>query len=295
MVGLFQKLRSRLGQGTKALGGKIFSIFRGAKISAEDREQLEALLYGADLGREAVAAILEAVGRERKDLPAAARAPLERLLAGSEGHPSIQSPPEVLCLLGVNGSGKTTVAAKLAAHFSRKGKKVLLGSCDTFRAAANEQLCLWAERLGVEIVRSRRGSDAAAVAYDALSAATARGKDLLILDTAGRLHTKEHLLEELVKLRRVLEKKWPEIPIHGWLVLDGHQGSNGLRQAEIFHSTFPLSGLVITKLDGSARGGAIVPIYRATKLPIYFIGLGESAEDLRPFSVDEYLDALLGE
>ncbi|MDR0340160.1 MAG: signal recognition particle-docking protein FtsY [Puniceicoccales bacterium] len=294
-MGLFKKLRLGLGQGTKVLGGKIRSLFRGAKISVEDREGLEALLYGADLGREAVAAILEAVGRERKDLPATARAPLERLLAGAERYLPIQSPPEVICLLGVNGSGKTTTAAKLAAYFSRRGKKVLLGSCDTYRAAANEQLCLWAERLGVEIVRSRRGSDAASVAYDALSAAVAREKDLLILDTAGRLHTKEHLLQELAKLRRVLEKKWPEIPIHGWLVLDGHQGSNGLRQVEIFHDAFPLNGLIVTKLDGSACGGAIVSIYRTMKLPIYFIGLGEGAEDLRLFSVEEYLNALLGD
>ncbi|MDR2664333.1 MAG: signal recognition particle-docking protein FtsY [Puniceicoccales bacterium] len=292
MVGFFEKLRRGLGRGAKALGGKISSVFGGKKISAEDREGLEALLYGADLGREAVAAILDAVGRG--DPSTAARAPLERLLAGSEGRLAIRSQPEVICLLGVNGSGKTTAAAKLAAHFTGEGKKVLLGSCDTFRAAANEQLCLWAERLGVEIVRSRRGADAAAVAYDALSAALARGKDLLILDTAGRLHTQDHLLEELAKLRRVLERKGPEIPIHGWLVLDGHQGTNGLRQAEIFHDAFPLSGLIVTKLDGSARGGAIVPIYRTMKLPIYFIGLGEGAEDLRPFSVAEYLDAILG-
>ncbi|MDR2667526.1 MAG: signal recognition particle-docking protein FtsY [Puniceicoccales bacterium] len=298
-IGFFRKIGQKLGQRAKAFGGRVVSIFAGKKLSAERVEDVEEMLYGADLGRETVEDIVKSIGKcgggDEKSLRGAIRCTLEKILDGSEGRLSIESPPEVICLIGVNGSGKTTSAAKLAGFMSKNGNSVLLGSCDTFRAAANEQLCHWAERLGVEIVRSKHGADAAAVAYDALSAAIARKKDVLILDTAGRLHTKENLLEELEKVRRVLVKRMPEARFHGWLVLDGHQGSNGLRQAQAFNEVFPLSGLVVTKLDGSARGGAIVAIFRQMGLPIYFVGVGENAEDFLQFSSGEYLDAILGE
>jgi fused signal recognition particle receptor len=298
-MGFFKRLGQKFGKKAAAFGEKVASIFSGKKLSAERIDDIEKMLYGADLGRETVADVLHSVeklsGSGDEAVRGAIRATLEKLLDGADGELQIKSPPEVICLIGINGSGKTTSAAKLAGALSKSGKSVLLGSCDTFRAAANEQLCHWAERLGVEIVRSKHGADAAAVAYDALSAAIARGKDVLILDTAGRLHTKENLLEELEKVRRVLVKRLPKGTFHGWLVLDGHQGCNGLRQAHAFNEVFPLSGLVVTKLDGSARGGAIVAIFRQMKLPIYFVGVGENAEDFLQFSTGEYLNAIVGE
>ena len=237
--GFFQKLGRKIGQRAKALGGKVASIFSGKKLSAERIEDVEEMLYRADLDRETVAAVVRSIEKTRDGGEEAVRTAVgntvAELLCGSEGRLEIQSPPEVICLIGINGSGKTTSAAKLAGLLSKSGKSVLLGSCDTFRAAANEQLCHWAEHLGVEIVRSKHGADAAAVAYDALSAAISRKKDLLILDTAGRLHTKENLLEELEKVRRVMEKRLPDGVFRGWLVLYGHQGCNGLRQAQAFN------------------------------------------------------------
>jgi fused signal recognition particle receptor len=197
--------------------------------------------------------------------------------------------------MGINGGGKTTTAAKLADFFTRQGSSVILGACDTFRAAANEQIDGWAGRLGVEIVRSQRTADPAAVAHDALCAALARKKDLLILDTAGRLHTDQNLLGELAKVDRVLRKQRPTGIFHRWLVLDGHSGTNSLHQAEAFHGALNLTGIIITKLDGTAKGGALIAIHRTLHIPIYFVGVGEGVGDLLPFSVDAYLDALFSE
>ncbi|MDR3316477.1 MAG: signal recognition particle-docking protein FtsY [Puniceicoccales bacterium] len=303
MAGFFKNLKRKLTQTVRSLSGKIKNIFAGVKLSAERLGEMEELLYQADFGRKTVESILDAVRESHsrnpklrsEEISAIARRILRDLLEGSEGSFSPQSFPETICLVGINGSGKTTTAAKLAILFARRGHGVLLGSCDTFRAAANEQISLWASRLGVEIVQSCHGADAAAVAFDALSAAVARKKDLLILDTAGRLHTKVHLLDELDKVQRVLRKKLPEGIFHRWLVIDGHLGTNSLRQAEIFHGAFQLTGIVITKMDGTARGGALVSIYSEWKLPIYFVGIGEGADDLRPFSIEEYLDALFGQ
>jgi fused signal recognition particle receptor len=194
----------------------------------------------------------------------------------------------------VNGSGKTTTAAKLAHRFQQEGRSVLLAACDTFRAAANEQIRIWSERLGVELVSSHLGADSAAVAFDAWKAAKSRGKDVLIIDTAGRLHTKGHLMEELAKLRRVIQKNDPTAPHVSLLVVDGSHGSNAIEQAKVFHQTFPLDGLVVTKLDGTSRGGSIAGIHRQLGLPIHFVGLGEKAEDLQPFSASQYADAVFG-
>jgi fused signal recognition particle receptor len=193
----------------------------------------------------------------------------------------------------VNGSGKTTTCAKLGNLFSEAGKSLTLGACDTFRAAATEQLKSWANRLDLEIVSGHHGGDAAAVAFDAYSSAQAKGRDYLLLDTAGRLHVKDHLMEELAKLRRVLQNRDPECPQHSWLVVDGSTGTNGLSQAKLFHEKFGLTGLVVTKLDGTSKGGALVSIYRELKIPVYFLGLGEQPDDLQPFSIDAYLDSLL--
>jgi fused signal recognition particle receptor len=197
-------------------------------------------------------------------------------------------------MIGVNGSGKTTTSAKLGWLLKQDGKSVMLAACDTFRAAAVEQLKSWATRLDLPILASHTGADAAAVAFDAWQAAKARGCDYLIVDTAGRLHTKSNLMDELAKIRRVLQKNDPTAPHHSWLVVDGSLGTNSIEQARVFHKSFGITGLVVTKLDGTSRGGAIVGIWRELKLPIYFLGLGEQPEDLQPFSAENYAKAVFG-
>jgi fused signal recognition particle receptor len=303
-MGFFDKFKKGLGRTTPALFkalGAIGGIFGGRKISQDDLDALEEALYGADIGVETATEILDKIkdayrnngelrGREAAEIGAAV---IRKVLEGAEGRiESFSSKPEVIALIGVNGSGKTTTAAKLASMYKSQGRKVLVGACDTFRAAANEQLVTWCERLDLELVASHQGADSAAVAYDAYDAAVRRGTDVLILDTAGRLHTKHNLLGELDKLRRVLQKRDAKAPHHRWLVLDGSIGSNSIEQARVFHKQFDLTGLVITKLDGTSKGGALVGIYREMRLPIYFVGLGESPEDLQPFSVENYANAL---
>ena len=216
-------------------------------------------------------------------------------MEGSEGElKTAQNAPTVICLVGVNGSGKTTTAAKLASLIKKSGKSVVLGACDTFRAAANEQIKTWAERLGVDLVASSHGADSAAVAWDAFQAAKSRGADFLILDTAGRLHNKENLMNELSKIRRVLEKNDPTAPQNSIIVVDGSLGSNSIEQAKAFDKAFKLSAMIITKLDGTSKGGALAGIYRQLKLPILYVGLGERAEDLQKFDVKAYCNSIFG-
>jgi len=283
--------------------GLVGGLFSGKVLLQEDIDSLEEALYGADIGVETATEILDRIReayRKEKNLRGqdAARIGAEvlrRVLSGAEGRlGAFEAKPEVIALIGVNGSGKTTTAAKLGYMFQQEGKGVIIGACDTFRAAANEQLRAWCDRLKLELVASQSGADSASVAFDAYDAAVKRGRDVLILDTAGRLHTKHNLLGELDKIRRVLQKRDPAAPQHRWLVLDGSIGTNSIEQARVFHKQFDLTGLVITKLDGTSRGGALVGIYREMRLPIYFVGLGEQPEDLQPFSVDGYVDALFG-
>ncbi len=306
MKSFFEKFKEGLKRTTptfyKAFGA-VGGLFAGKKLSAADVDELEEALYGADIGVETATEILDRIReayRKEKELRGQDAAKigaevLRRVLTGAEGRlDEFSAKPEVIALIGVNGSGKTTTTAKLGHMFMQDGKSVLVGACDTFRAAANEQLKSWCDRLGLELVASQTGADAAAVAYDAYEAAAKRGRDVLILDTAGRLHTKHNLLGELDKIRRVLQKRDASAPQHRWLVLDGSIGSNSIEQARVFHKQFDLTGLVITKLDGTSRGGALVGIYREMRLPIYFVGLGEGPEDLQPFSVDSYVSALFG-
>jgi len=182
----------------------------------------------------------------------------------------------------------------LAWRFKQDGRSVIIAAADTFRAAAIEQLQSWAKRLDLELISSHTGADSAAVAFDAWQAAKARGRDYLLIDTAGRLHTKSNLMDELAKIRRVLQKHDPSAPQHRWLVVDGSLGANSIEQAKVFHQSFGLTGLIVTKLDGTSRGGAIVGIYRQLKIPIYFVGLGEQPEDLQPFEIDSYAKAVFG-
>lgn len=297
---LIQKFKDGFRKTAKLFGalGGIFS----KKLDATSIEELEEALYGADFGVETTQEILDEIRRayaKDKDLHGREAAEigkrvLARVLEGAEAKfvPAPEHVPEVIALVGVNGAGKTTTSAKLAHLFMRGGNAVILGACDTFRAAANEQIAAWAERLGLDLVPGRHGADSAAVAFDTVQAARSRGKRIAILDTAGRLHTKSHLMEELKKISRVVAKLDTSAPHHRWLVVDGTLGSNSIEQAKIFHEAFGLTGLIVTKLDGTSRGGALVGIWRELRIPIYYVGLGEKPEDLQPFSVENYVSAI---
>jgi fused signal recognition particle receptor len=318
MFALFKKFKDGLTKTVAAIAAKTHGLFGGRKIDAASLEELEEALYTADFGVETTTEILEEIksaykkdpalqGRQAAEIGAAV---LRRVLTGAEGRldgggvsssgnsrgegtPPPRT-PQVIAMIGVNGSGKTTTTAKLAHKFKAEGQTVLVAACDTFRAAAVEQLKSWATRLDLDLVASHTGADAAAVAFDAWQAAKSRQKDWLIVDTAGRLHTKDNLMEELAKIRRVLQKHDPAAPQHRWLVVDGSLGANSIEQAKVFHKSFGLTGLIVTKLDGTSRGGAIVGIWRQLKIPIYFIGLGEQPDDLQPFSADTYARAIFG-
>ncbi len=303
MFGLFKKFKDGLTKTAQKLVASVGGLFGQKPIDAATLDQLEEALYGADFGVETTSEILEEIRtayKKDKDLhgreaAAIGAAVLRRVLAGAEGTLGpVGENPTVIALIGVNGSGKTTTCAKLAWKLKQDAASVTIGACDTFRAAANEQLRTWCERLDLELVASQHGADSAAVAFDAMAAAKARGRDYVLLDTAGRLHTKSNLMDELAKVRRVLQKHDPSAPHHSWLVIDGSHGSNAIEQAREFHRAFGLTGLVVTKLDGTARGGALVGIYRQLKLPVYFLGFGEQPEDLQPFSVDNYVNAVFG-
>ena len=303
MFSLLKKFKDGLTKTVAAIAAKTHGLFGGRKIDAASLDELEEALYTADFGVETTTEILEEIkaaykkdpalqGRQAAEIGAAV---LQRVLDGSEGRLGRGSGrPEVIAMIGVNGSGKTTTTAKLAHRFKADGQTVLVAACDTFRAAAVEQLKSWAARLEIDIVASHTGADAAAVAFDAWQAAKARDKHWLIVDTAGRLHTKDNLMEELAKIRRVLQKHDPSAPQHRWLVVDGSLGANSIEQARVFHKSFGLTGLIVTKLDGTSRGGAIVGIWRQLKIPIYFIGLGEQPDDLQPFSAEIYAHAIFG-
>jgi len=301
-MGIFSRFKKGLQKGAQAIQGAFATVTGKGRLDEDSLLQIEEAFYESDFGVETTEEILDSIREAHRtekefrgeDACKLARTILGRTLEGAEIELDLSqsNSPEVLCMIGVNGSGKTTTCAKLAHRLKAEGKKVVLGACDTFRAAATEQLKSWADRLDLEIVVGHHGADSAAVAFDAYSAGESRGHDLVVIDTAGRLHVKDNLMDELAKMKRVLRKRNENAPHHSWLVVDGSTGTNGLEQAKAFHEKFGLTGLVVTKLDGTAKGGALVSIYRQLKLPIYFIGLGESPEDLQPFSVEYYLDSI---
>ncbi|MGD8561774.1 MAG: signal recognition particle-docking protein FtsY [Desulfarculaceae bacterium] len=299
-TGILSRMFSRLGKTRDKISGSIDRITLGRKIDDEVLDDLEEVLVTADLGVKTSLALIEdlrgKVGRSQlgdaQMLKDALRSGIKDILEEAACEPSRQNDPHVVLVVGVNGVGKTTTIGKLAHHFSSQGRKVLLAAADTFRAAAIEQLEVWAQRTGCPVVRQQHGADPSAVAYDALEAAIARSRDLVIVDTAGRLHTKVNLMEELKKIHRVLGKRLPGAPHEVLLVLDATTGQNALNQAKLFHEAVPLSGVVLTKLDGTAKGGIVVAIASEMKLPICFVGLGEGVEDLRPFEAEAFAEAI---
>ncbi len=303
MFSLFKKFKDGLTKTAQTIVASVGGMFGIKPIDTSTLEKLEESLYTADFGVETTDEILGEIRRAMKkekelrgqEAGRIGATVLRRALEGSEGRLEfVPGAPTVIALIGVNGSGKTTTAAKLGYDLQQDGRKVLLAACDTFRAAAIDQLKTWADRLKLDIIAGQHGADAAAVAFDAWQAAQARGFDTLLIDTAGRLHTKSNLMQELAKIRRVLQKHDPAAPHYSLLVVDGSLGSNSIEQARVFHKEFGLDGLVVTKLDGTSKGGALVAIYRELKLPIFFLGLGEQPEDLQPFSVDNYVNAVFG-
>jgi len=293
----------RLKRGLTKTGVQLSGIFQGAKIDEALFEELESALLGADAGVDATEHLLGALRARVKqgrlesagDLKQALAAEIERLLAPLEIAVDVTAAkPFVIMMVGVNGAGKTTSIGKLAKLFRDRGLSILLAAGDTFRAAAREQLAAWGERNAVQVI-SQEGADPAAVIFDAIQAARARGVDILIADTAGRLPTQLHLMEELRKVKRVMAKADATAPHAVWLVLDANTGQNALNQVRAFDDALGLTGLIMTKLDGTARGGVVAAIARARPVPLVFVGVGEGIDDLRPFSAHDFAQALLGQ
>jgi fused signal recognition particle receptor len=300
-MGLFDRFKAGLKKTQDKLVHEIKRIVtRSPRLTADSIEELEAALLGADLGTATTAQIIaaarksfESQGRGGFNFIEIAEREVEKSLAGND--PALRRAPAgvtVISIVGVNGTGKTTTSAKLAHWLKSQNQTVLLAACDTFRAAAIEQLKLWGQRLNVEVVAGANNADPAAVAHDAIVAAQARQAGYLLIDTAGRLHTKHNLMQELQKVHRVIDKKLPGAPHEVLLVLDGSTGMNALNQAREFHKMVPLTGLVVTKLDGTSKGGMVVAIQRELGLPIKFIGLGEQPDDLQPFDAKQFAEAL---
>jgi fused signal recognition particle receptor len=301
MLGFFKKIKDGLSKTHDKLTSEIARIVtRSPKLTAESLEELEAALLAADLGLAMTQQILNAAkkayesqGRAGLDFLDIAAREVEQSLSSNDAE--LKKQPEgvtVVSVVGVNGTGKTTTSAKLAYLIQQRGQTAILGACDTFRAAAIEQLKLWGERLKVPVIAGANNADPAAVAHDAVTAAQSRQADYLFIDTAGRLHTKHNLMQELQKVHRVMEKKMPGAPHETLLVLDATTGMNALNQAREFHKAVQLTGLVVTKLDGTSKGGMVVAIQKELGIPIKFIGVGEQPDDLQPFNASQFAEAL---
>jgi len=291
--GFFSRLRDSLGKTRRAMTEQLAAA---AFDPADDEawERLEEALIAADVGVPTTAELVRRL-EARTELGELSEALAEEAAAllGEPGRLGIDGRPSVILVVGVNGTGKTTTIGKLASRLREHGHEVILAAADTFRAAAEEQLEIWAKRAGADFVGSERGGDPAAVAYDAIEAAAARGRDVVIVDTAGRLHTQTNLMEELAKVRRVIERRLAGAPHETLLIIDATTGQNGLQQARLFGESVDVSGVALTKLDGSAKGGVALAIAHELGLPVKLVGVGEGIEDLRPFDPDDYARALL--
>jgi fused signal recognition particle receptor len=309
-LSILERFRQGLEKTRSRFKSSLDEVFRRGALDQDAIDRIEEILYGADLGPAATQDLVNALDKHKdvdlkKDNAAeqiknVLKQELVKILDSSGNRPSRALAPEewkakphVILVVGVNGSGKTTSIGKLAHRFRQEGKKVLLGAGDTFRAAAAEQLGIWGERTGSEVVSQSEGADPGSVAFDAVSAAKARGADVVIVDTAGRLHTKSNLMEELAKVKRVIQKVIPEAPHEALLVIDAVTGQNALKQAQEFDQKIGVDGLVLTKLDGTARGGSAVAITKTLGIPIHYIGVGEGVFDLQPFEPESFAEALL--
>ncbi len=301
MFGVLHSLRDGLTKTRKNFTEKIGSLILGEKIDESFLDELEEALIASDVGVETASFVLkdlkERFKRNELSSPEQVKDRLRQILFEilSARSPvfSLTASPSAVLVVGVNGTGKTTTIGKLANRLQAEGKKVMLAAGDTFRAAASEQLSIWGARAGIPVIKHKEGADPSAVVFDAVSAAKARAVDVLIVDTAGRLHTKSNLMEELKKVRRILSRELPGAPHETLLVLDGNTGQNALVQAKMFHETVGVTGIVLTKLDGTSKGGIVFAIYKELLIPVKFVGIGEAIEDLKSFDPREFVDALL--
>ncbi len=299
-MGFFEKIKQGLKRTTENIGHSFDQLFAG-ELNDDFYDQLEETLILSDMGVDTALEVVDVLRAQAKEKgfkdAASAREALQgiiaRMLLVGDGVLDLSEPPAVVLFIGVNGVGKTTTIGKLAARLKDEGKKVLLCAGDTFRAAAADQLTIWSERSGVDIVRQHEGADPAAVVFDALSAAKARGCDAVLVDTAGRLHNKQNLMNELNKISRVVDRECPNSSRETLLVLDATTGQNGLIQAQQFKEAAGITGIVLTKLDGTAKGGIVVAIARQMGLPVKYIGVGEGVDDLMPFDPDAFAKALI--
>jgi fused signal recognition particle receptor len=304
-MGLFDVFKRGLSKTRDKLVAGLRSVLAfGRRIDEPLLEELQDAMLAGDMGPAAVKTLHDEIRaawkagqiKEAQEITPYLKARIVETLSGDgAGLRFAESGPTVIFVVGINGSGKTTSVAKLCHHFTKQGKKTLLGACDTFRAAAIDQLTIWAQRAGVEIVKHQPGSDPAAVAFDACEAGIARGVDVILIDTAGRLHTQDHLMRELGKIQRVVRKRIPAAPHETLLVLDATIGQNALNQATVFSEVVDVTGLFVAKLDGSAKGGIVVGIHDKLDIPVKFVGLGETMDDIAAFDPRIFVDALFGD
>jgi fused signal recognition particle receptor len=300
-TGLFHRLKTGLSKTHQGFVGRLDGLFSGKKEIDQDLlDEVEEVLITADLGVGTASRLIESIQRETK---AGDRGSLEKvreflqgeifeILKAGERPLCIDQRPFVFMVVGVNGVGKTATIGKLAKHYGNGTKKVLFAAADTFRAAAIEQLEIWADRAGAEVIKHQSGADPSAVAYDAVHASRARSADFLFIDTAGRLHTQVNLMEELRKIKRIVKREMPEAPHETLLILDATTGQNAISQARLFHEALQITGIALTKLDGTAKGGIIVGICNELGIPIHYVGVGEGLDDLQPFNAEQFVQAL---
>lgn len=294
---MFSRIKEGLKRTKESFGKKLFELFKARALDDEFYEELETAMISADMGVTATDAIIEelkdAVYRNKITDAERAKAELKRIMLESIDYeiPPYEY-PLVILIAGVNGVGKTTAIGKLAKLFTSQGKSVIVAAADTFRAAASEQLEIWAERAGVRIVKHSEGSDPAAVVYDALASAKAKGTDVVLVDTAGRLHNKKNLMEELKKISRVVSREMPDCDRRNYIVLDATTGQNAVPQVDIFNEAIDIDGIILTKLDGTAKGGVVMAISAEREIPVVYVGVGEKIDDLLPFNAEDFIDEI---
>ena len=297
-MGIFSKIRDGLKKTKDSIAKKLFEVFKAKELNDEFYDELEMALIAADMGVTATDQIIEELKEQvfakKITAPEDARSLLRQILIDSIDYdvPEYEYPLLIL-VAGVNGVGKTTAIGKLANYFKSQGKSVVVAAADTFRAAASEQLEIWAERAGVRIVKHEDGSDPAAVVFDAIASAKAKGTDVILVDTAGRLHNKKNLMNELSKINRVIDRELPNADRRNYIVLDATTGQNAISQVEVFDEAIDIDGIILTKLDGTAKGGVVMAISAEYEMPVVYIGVGEKIDDLLPFNATDFVNAIL--